>query len=531
MKTTGIIGGGPAGLTAALEILRRDAQHLVVVFEADKQVGGLSKTIDFKGYKIDIGGHRFFSKSPVVMRWWNEIMPFTRDHNILFTDPAFQYHGNGHASANGKKATENDDNMMLVKKRLSRIYYKKKFYDYPLTLNLKLLQTIGFMRSFKILASYLRSRLGPARRVETLEDFFIHRFGKELYTTFFKDYTEKVWGKPCVEISPEWGAQRIKGVSFGRIFRDMFARRFSAQKEEIAQQQTDTSLINYFLYPKYGPGQLWEAVEKKVIAAGGLVKKEHPVVKIKHREGRVYELQALDSATGITEKLAVDHVISSMPICDLITCLDPQPPEDICHIARNLEYRDFMIVGVLTSRFAPEDKDNGVRDNWIYINDPDTSVGRIQIFNNWSDYMIADPSHYWIGMEYFVSHTEALWNMPDEAVKDFAYNELVEIGFCDRQDILDGVVIRVPKAYPGYYGVYNDFDKLRRYLDGFPNLFVVGRNGMHKYNNQDHSMITAMEAVKNIFDHVTCKDNIWAVNTDQGYLEAKNKPAVAKKPV
>lgn len=500
-----IIGGGPAGLTAAYELLKQSPAREVVVFEKGTQVGGLSKTIEYKGNRIDIGGHRFFSKSDIVMDWWKEIMPLA-------------------SSKEGDPAGDRN-NALLIKRRVSRIYYKQRFYDYPLTLDGRLLRNIGVFNAIGILFSYLRSRIGAPAAERSLEDFFIKRFGKRLYYLFFKDYTEKVWGRPCSEISPEWGAQRIRQVSISTLFTHFFTGLFSSGKKDIAQKNTETSLIKYFLYPAYGPGQLWEQVEKKVNGLGGYVEKDHDVIRIVHDRYKIQEVHVRDRTTGRVRIEQAAHLISSMPVVDLMNCLDPAPPADLRAIADNLEYRDFMITGVLLKQFGSPHGPKEIKDNWIYINDPNVKVGRIQVFNNWSREMVKDPATYWIGMEYFVDQSESFWNMADEQIKAISFGELIQLGFCSAEDVLDAVVVRVPKAYPGYFGAYHQFPRLREYLDRFSNLFLVGRNGMHKYNNQDHSMLTAMEAVRNIVHDIDTKDNIWSVNIGQEYHETKQPDA------
>lgn len=515
----GIIGGGPAGLTAAYELVRQKKLMEVIVYEAEGQVGGLSRTIDFNGNKTDIGGHRFFSKSDRIMKWWSSIMPLETEKLDEETRDFFSGHQPAHGMDQPVQA-KNMDEILMVRNRLSRIYYKKKFYNYPLALNIKLFRTIGVRLSFKILISYLKVRLRSAKPECSLEDFFINRFGKELYYVFFKDYTEKVWGKPCSEISPEWGAQRIKRISIGRIIVDMLHKAFFLRKSTLRQKKVETSLINCFLYPKYGPGQMWEVVERKVKEAGGCIKKEHIVIRIVHQDFNVQQVHVMDYASGKIIVQNVDHLISSMPIVDLVNCMSPALPDHIRDLANRLEYRDFMVVGVLLDEFELGKREK-ILDNWIYINDPDVKVGRIQVFNNWSPYMVKDPATYWIGMEYFVNIKDEVWNLPDDKIKERAFEELISIGFCRKENILDSVVMRVPKAYPGYYGAYKDFPVLKDYLNQFGNLYLVGRNGMHKYNNQDHSMLTAMEAVNNIVGGVVTKDNIWAVNNEQEYIEQR----------
>jgi len=415
---------------------------------------------------------------------------------------------------------------MLVRPRVSRIFFQRQFFPYPISLSVGTLRKLGLAQTIRIGFSYLRVRVAPLREEKSLEDFFINRFGRELYLTFFKDYTEKVWGVPCNEIKPEWGAQRIKGVSMGKALWHA-ARSLFVSDDSIAQKNAETSLIERFLYPKYGPGQMWQEVARLVRERGGEVHLHREVVRI-HSEGkRVVGVDVRDTATGETSRLDGDAVFSTMPVRELVRAFDAAVPAEVARVAAGLAYRDFITVGLLLRKLKvrgearPGMPAGLVPDNWIYIQERDVKIGRLQIFNNWSPYMVRDPDTVWIGLEYFCNEGDELWSMDDAGFARFAAAELAHIGVIDAADVLDAVVIRVPKTYPAYTGTYEEFDCVRAWADQHPNLFLIGRNGMHRYNNQDHSMLTAMTAVENLRDGVAAKDNIWAVNTEDDYHEER----------
>jgi protoporphyrinogen oxidase len=509
-----IAGAGPAGLTAALELL--DHTDVVpIVYEADSMVGGLAKTVQHHGNRIDIGGHRFFSKSARVMHWWTQILPLQR----LAPD---QLSGWISAAARGAGPDPDEEELvMLLRERRSRIMYLRRMFDYPVSLNANTVRNLGAVRMARIGLSYARARLRPIRNEASLEDFMVNRFGRELYATFFEDYTEKVWGVPPSEIKADWGAQRIKGLSVSRALahalRSLLPSRGGG---DIYQRGTETSLIERFLYPKRGPGQLWEEVTRRVRERGGQVILGATVTSL-HADGDRIVAATVRHADGRLERVEGDYFFSSMPIRELIGGLDADVPEPVREVAAGLSYRDFITVGVLLR--APGGRLAGMKDNWIYVQEPDVKVGRLQIFNNWSPYMVGDPETVWVGMEYFANEGDAMWSMPAEEFAGFAIDELVSLGLVGRDDVLDHRVIHVPKAYPAYFGTYDRFAELREYVDRFANLFLVGRNGMHRYNNQDHSMLTAMVAVENIAAGVSTKDNIWSVNVEQEYHETKSE--------
>jgi protoporphyrinogen oxidase len=560
-KTAVIIGAGPAGLTAGLELLRR-SDIKPIVLEASQEIGGISRTIRYKGNRMDIGGHRFFSKSDRVMQWWIDLMPpevagmdeaaapqeisyqgKTRVVTVpahLHEEPVLRGAGpivhDADANREDEEPEENEeviapaapsdpDLVMLIRPRKSRIYYLRKFFDYPITLTGTTLKNLGLARTLRVGTSYMKSRVSQITPEKSLEDFLINRFGRQLYLTFFKSYTEKVWGTPCNEISAEWGAQRIKGLSLTTAVKHFVKKAFSKKAKatggDLAQKGTDTSLIERFMYPKFGPGQLWEYVADLIREKGGEIHMGWKVDRI-HCEGkRVVSIDAVNEA-GERQTFAGDYFFSTMPMRELVEAMDAPVPENVREVSAGLQYRDFITVGLLVDRLKVKEPDGGLlKDTWIYVQEPDVILGRLQIFNNWSPYLVADPTKVWIGLEYFCYDTDDLWKMPDEELKNFAIAEVAKIGILNAEDVSDGHVVRVPKTYPAYFGTYDRFDELREFTDGFENLFLVGRNGMHKYNNQDHSMLTAMTAVDGIVAGHVDKAALWGINTEQEYHEEK----------
>jgi protoporphyrinogen oxidase len=513
-----IIGAGPAGLTAALELLRHSAVQPVVL-EAGEMVGGIARTESYKGNRIDIGGHRFFSKSDRVMQWWLEIFPLQRredpakDFSDLVERTRLANEGEG-------PDPDREDAVMPVRNRRSRIYYLRRLFDYPVSLGIGTFSGLGPVRSVRIILSYLRSVLRPEKEEKTLEQFLVNRFGRELYQTFFKEYTEKVWGVSCREIGAEWGAQRIKGLSIRKAVLH-YLKRSLGGAGGVFQKNVETSLIERFLYPKFGPGQLWEEVARRVQAGGGEIRLGTEAGSLIIEGNRVTAVRARDGK-GQVACMPADYVISTMPVRDLVLGLDPPAPPAVAEVARGLTYRDFITVGLLVRGLKIREPDGtDVRDNWIYIQEPDVRVGRLQIFNNWSPYLVASAGDRWIGLEYFCSEGDDLWSLPDAELVSLAARELERIDILEPGAALDGVVIRTPKTYPGYFGTYARFGEVRDYLDRIENLFLAGRNGMHRYNNQDHSMLTAMAAVENIVKGRTDKENIWAINAEEDYHEVK----------
>ena len=522
-ETAVIIGAGPAGLTAAYELLARTA-IAPLVLEMSEYVGGISRTVNYKSNRIDIGGHRFFSKSDRVMEWWLERMPMQRLASSTATIACGRESRPIDDQVDGPDP-DTADRVMLVRRRKSRIYFLRKFFDYPLRLNAETVANLGLVRMTRIGLSYAYALLFGKRSPKNLEEFFVSRFGRELYVTFFKAYTEKVWGESCSNISAEWGAQRIKGLSIAKALLHFLRTAIRRSNEHVGQKGTETSLIEQFLYPKYGPGQMWDIVADEVTKRGGTVVTKQRVTKLHVDKNRVVAVDAVDTETGERSTYTCDYVFSSMPIKELIEALDAQIPHHVEEVAAGLVYRDFITVGLLLKRLrVQEEGQDGYRpisDNWIYIQEPDVKLGRLQVFNNWSPYMVADPATTWVGLEYFCYDTDDLWKLPDEEMIEFARSELARIGIIDLADVLDGTVIRMPKTYPAYFGTYERFGEIRAFVDRFQNLFLIGRNGMHRYNNQDHSMLTAMTAVDNIVVGRTEKSNIWEVNAEQDYHEQK----------
>ena len=522
-KTALIIGAGPAGLTAAYELLK-NSNEKPIIFEMSSDIGGISKTVNYKGNRIDIGGHRFFSKSGRVMDWWQDVMP-------LQDQPAFddiELNRKLPLAAPGTGADpEKTDKVLLIRSRLSRIFFLRSFFDYPISLKFKTFKNLGIVRIAKIGWTYVMINLKPIKDEKNLEDFLINRFGKELYSTFFRDYTEKVWGVSCKEIPADWGAQRIKGLSITKTLIHA-VKSIMSRDTSIDQKDTETSLIGQFLYPKLGPGQLWEEVARKVEEKGGEVLMNHEVVGLDISETGIESLTVRDTVSGETKTFNGDYVFSTMPIKDLIKAMpEAKVPGNVRQVAEGLVYRDFVTVGLLLKKLRLKNDtstrtiNNIVPDNWIYIQESDVKIGRLQIFNNWSPYMVKDKENVWIGLEYFCQEGDSLWSKADADFIEFAKDELEEIDIIDKADVLDATILRVPKTYPAYFGTYNRFGELREFTDKIENLFMVGRNGMHRYNSADHSMLTAMVAVENIIAGESGKDNIWNVNTEQEYHESK----------
>jgi protoporphyrinogen oxidase len=576
-----IIGAGPAGLTAGLELLRR-TDIVPVILEASQEIGGISRTIRYKGYRMDIGGHRFFSKSDRVMQWWMDLMPpelaesaGTGSSGSAPLEISYQgkrrsvaipahlpqeapLRGMGPLHQEGEDADDDQpgtpeefelaeshaletvqvqqpqspDLIMLIRPRRSRIYYLRKFFDYPITLTANTIQNLGIPRMIRVGISYILARLRPIKPEKSLEDFLINRFGRELYLTFFKSYTEKVWGTPCNEISAEWGAQRIKGLSLVTAIKHFFKKLFTRKPKagnlgagDVAQKGTDTSLIERFMYPKFGPGQLWEHVAGLIQTKGGEIRMGYKVDRINFNENG-HHIESIDAVSEAGERinLAGDYFFSTMPMRDLFRAMNFAVPANVREVSEGLQYRDFITVGLLVDRLKVKEPDGGLlKDTWIYIQEPDVLLGRLQIFNNWSPYLVEDRSKVWIGLEYFCYETDPLWNMQDDDLKKFAINELARIGIVDVEDVSDAHVVRVPKTYPAYFGTYSRFDELKAFIDPIDNLFLVGRNGMHKYNNQDHSMLTAMHVVDGLEAGKVDRSRLWEINTEQEYHEEKDK--------
>ena len=517
MKKVIIIGAGPAGLTAADKLLDEKNEYDVVILEETDEIGGISKTVKYNGNRMDIGGHRFFSKDQEVMDYWENLMPIQGVNS--FDDEELKREK---SLKQGGPNPNTEDEVMLIRTRVSRIYFLKKFFDYPVSLKWKTLKNMGIIRTLKVGFSYLKVLIFK-RKEESLEDFYINRFGKELYQMFFEKYTERLWGRKASEISADWGAQRVKGVSIKAILKDMFNKMFGRKNKE----NTETSLIEQFWYPKYGPGQLWETLAKRIENKGGKILKGYKVEKINVQNEKIVSVEC--EVNGEKVEMKGDIFISSMPVKDLVCGFTGEEiPKDMLEIAKGLPYRDFMTVGLLVNKLDLKNETNIptlgniVPDCWIYVHEPEAKLLRIQIFNNWSPYMVKDPKNtVWIGLEYTCEENDKYWNMEDKEFIDVAANELIKMGIIKKENILDSHREKIKKAYPAYFDTYSRMDDLIKYLDKFDNLYCIGRNGQHRYNNMDHSMATAFEAVKNIKNNIKDKSNIWNVNTEKEYHEEK----------
>lgn len=503
-------------MTAAYELLDRSDEYDVTVLEESSQFGGISRTVEHHGNRMDMGGHRFFSKVPEVNEWWEKMLP--TQGSLSYDDIVL---GRTATVKEGGPDPEKTDRVMLRRNRLSRIFFKQRFFDYPISLKFETIKNMGFGTTIIVGFSYLKSCIFK-RKENSLEDFYINRFGRKLYSMFFEHYTENLWGRHPSQISPEWGAQRVKGLSIVAILKDIFGKLFGKKN-----RQVETSLIEEFAYPKLGPGQLWELTADEVRRMGGNILMNAKVVGIrKEADNRVSGVTYLNDGQELT--MDCDYVISSMPVKDLVAGMNDVPEKE-AQIARDLPYRDYMTIGVLIPRLNLENKTkiktigNIVPDDWVYVHDRSVKMGRFQIYNNWSPYLVKDIEHtIWMGLEYFCNEGDEMWQMTDDDFAKMGINEMVTMHLIDRaDDVLDYHVERVKKAYPAYFDSYAQIDELRAYLDTIPNLFCVGRNGQHRYNNLDHSMCTSFEAVKNILAGVTDKTNIWNVNTEKEYHETK----------
>lgn len=464
-----VLGAGPAGLTAAYELGKHNVPSLV--FEQSSQVGGLARTESYKGYRFDIGGHRFFTKVDEVNTIW---------HDVLGDE-------------------------FLTRGRLSRIFYDNKYFDYPLQIK-NVVLGLGLINSFLILSSYIYARIRPYPQEVNLEEWVSNRFGRRLFRIFFKTYTEKVWGIPCNEIQAEWAVQRIANLTF-----------FTALKNAIFKpKEPDVkSLIEEFEYPRLGPGMMWNAMQRKVQKQGSTVNLDSEIIRLK-RSGVRINAVVVKTNDGQENVVPVEEILSSIPLKDLISRIDPPPPPEVLAASEKLKYRDFLTITLIVNEA------NVFPDNWIYIHSPKVKVGRIQNFKNWSPNMVADPSKTCLGLEYFVNVGDDMWSRTDENLVALAKKELQSIGLADAKDIEDGMVIRQSHAYPVYDSAYTRAkETLKSYVDSLENLQCIGRNGLHRYDNQDHAMLSAIFAVDNIFG---ATHNLWSINTEGEYHETATLP-------
>lgn len=520
MKKVIIIGAGPAGITAGYELLKRSNDFDVIIFEESNRIGGISCTIPYNGNKMDIGGHRFFSKNQDVIKWWDRILP--KQGKQSYDDKIL---GRNISLSDNGPDPESDDKVMLRRRRVSRIFYKNKFFDYPVTINWNTIRNMGMLTTLQIGFSYIHSVFHQLKE-DSLESFYINRFGYKLYSLFFKNYTEKIWGVSPKVISPDWGKQRVRGLNIMALMKNIFYKTFSRNKSDY---KIETSLIEEFYYPKYGPGHLWETAAEEFIGMGGKIQKNTKVSGLRTENGKVISVftEASDVLSDNKKEEKADIIISTMPLKDMIIGMNDIPPY-IKDIALGLPYRDFVTVGLLLDRMNLKNEtqiktiSNIIPDCWIYVQDTEVKLGRIQIFNNWSPYMAKDPENtIWIGLEYFCAEGDWYWNMSENEWIKFGTKELIQMRIISSEsNVLDGHIEKIKKAYPAYYNTYTKINEVKIYLDSFSNLYCIGRNGQHRYNNMDHSMLTAFEAINNIIEGRDDKENVWNINTEKEYLEA-----------
>lgn len=515
-KKVVIIGAGPAGLSTAYELAKSD-DFDITVLELEKFVGGISRTAYYNGNRMDVGGHRFFTKVERVSDLWHEIMPLqgqpSIDDKILNRSIPLVENG---------PDPEKEDVVMLKRHRVSRIYFLKKFFDYPISMKPRTFANMGFGRTLKAGFGYLGSCIHK-RKENSLEDFYINRFGKPLYQLFFESYTEKLWGVHPSKLSADWGAQRVKGLSLSKAFWNAITRPFRKKNKKV-----ETSLIEQFEYPKYGPGQLYTLLADSLVKKGVnivynsevnkiLLNKDHQISEVICKDGKSYK---------------ADYFVSSMPIKDLFIALGSEVVDsEAYNTAVNLPYRDFITVGLLLDKLKIKNKtkiptvNDLVPDTWIYVQERDVTMGRMQLFNNWSPYMVSDPLNtVWMGLEYFCSEGDEMWNSSDSGFINMAIDELIRMGIIEsKENVLDATRLKVKKAYPAYFGSYDHFDLVRKELDNISNLYCIGRNGQHRYNNMDHSMLTGLIAADYIKEGNTDKTALWEVNTEKEYHETKEE--------
>ena len=512
-----IIGSGPAGVSAAYELSNKPDMETCVI-EKNDFIGGISATIDFNGNKIDLGPHRFFTKSNRVQKLWEEVLPLQGkptvddielEHNLPFSDLP------------SAPDPQKDDDVLLHRPRMTRIYYRRNFFDYPVTLSFKTLKNLGFFNVLIIGFSYMKS-LCFKRNEISLEDFFINRFGKRLYETFFKDYTEKLWGVKCKDIPAEWGAQRVKGISIAQILKDIAAKLLMGKKFKTKQ----TSMIESFYYPKFGAGQMYEKMAKTAEKKGAEFNFNSDIKEIKIKNSRVQSV--VIEQNGVSREIIGDNFISSMPIKELISKINGYVPPEVKRVAEGLPYRNVRLAAFLLNKLKLKNTtkiktyNNLIPDVWIYIQEKGMKAGRMEIINNFSPYLVENNrKQVCITVEYFCSDNDDIWSQSDEDFLKMVRAELKQMNIAADEDFISSKSIRIDKAYPAYFGTYKDFNLIKEFLDSIDNLYPIGRNGMHKYNNMDHSILTAMETVDCIIGKNFDKSKIWEVNTEQEYHESK----------
>ncbi|HOI41187.1 MAG TPA: NAD(P)/FAD-dependent oxidoreductase [Methanobacterium sp.] len=535
-KTAIIIGAGPAGLTAAYELLDK-TDIKPIIYEKTDYIGGLSKTINYNGNRLDIGPHHFYTKSERILNWWTNILPLQGAPEIddlaldrtveLASQSTTREVGSDKIIRNPAPDPRKEDKVMLKRTRLTRIFFMRKFFAYPVSLNYKTLSNLGIKKTIKIGLSYIKTALRHIEPEKSLEDFFINRFGMELYSTFFKDYTEKVWGVPVDQIATDWGSQRIKGLSITKTVTHALKNSFK-RNPSISQKNVETSLAEQFLYPKLGSGQIYMEIARKIVENGGKIHKNHRVNGILTNGDLVTGITVVDESTGEIKEIKGDYFFSTMPVCELINSFKCEIPENVKNVADGLVYRDIIVVGLLLDKLLIKNDTNTpsvndiVPDHWIYIQERNVKLGRLDVFNNFSPHMVKDENKVWIGLEYFCNEGDELWSMSEKDVIDFAISELTKIDIIHPDDVRDSMVIKEEKSYPAYFGTYHQFNLIKEFVEDYPNLFLIGRNGMHRYNNMDHSMLTAITAVENIIKGETSKENLWLINTEEDYHEEKS---------
>lgn len=489
MKTAIIIGAGPAGVSAAYQIASSGKDIRTIILEQSDRTGGISATFEFDGCRIDLGPHRFFSKSERVSQFWQKMLPGGEEGNFLTVE------------------------------RLTRIFFLRKFFDYPVKLNFNTMRNLGLIRMAKIGIDYIRACVFPIRQEKSLEDFFINRFGRELYLTFFKDYTEKVWGIRCSEISPDWGAQRVKGISIAAVIMNAFGA-FLEKISFIKRKRIETSLVESFFYPEYGAGQMYGKIAENAKRHGAKLLLNKKAVRI-IPNGKMFTVKAEDTITGEISEMNADYVVSTMPVKELISAM-PEVPENVRSAADGLVYRDYLIAAILLYKFLLDEK-HEVRDNWIYLQERDMTAGRLMDVNNFSKKMLDDEKHFLLGVEYFCTEGDRVWSMSDDEIGRFATQELATAGIIRSEDVIRTRIFRQKKAYPAYFGTYKRFGEIRSWLDGFDGLFLAGRNGMHRYNNMDHSVLAGLTAADLIISGSRDKSSLWDINTEEEYHEEKKQ--------